>query len=185
MNFLFLRHGQTRCNAEKRFQGRIDVSLNENGKLQARQVATVLPPKVFLGIVTSPALRAVETAWLLADAHGTEVVIEPDLMEFFVGSFEGKRVSRTLAEHGLGPGAPWMDVLPEDADRWEDFKPRVCEAVGRWTERFADEILLFASHGLVFNALTESLLGQQVFSLNAQPFSISPGISGWDLKSLV
>jgi broad specificity phosphatase PhoE len=182
--FLFLRHGETRFNAEKRFQGRIDVPLNENGNTQARKAARILASHTFSKIISSPAIRATETAEWVAQAHGTEVLIEPDLREFFVGSLEGELISQALAGHGLGPHDSWMEILPGDADRWEDFKPRVCEAVTRWTEHFADETLLFASHGLVFRALTESLLGEPVMSGNAEPHYFKLAKFGWALTTL-
>ena len=182
--FYFLRHGETQYNAEKRFQGHIDVPLNENGTVQARQAARVLYRQRFSRIITSPARRVLDTVNPVAEACGAEVHVEPDLMEFFVGSLEGKCVASTLAEYGLGLHDSWMQILPDDADRWEEFVPRICAAVAHWTERFANETLLIASHGLVFRALAETLAGVPAMSRNAEPYLFRPSGPDWEIVSL-
>ena len=45
--FYFLRHGETQYNLERRFQGTIDVPLNDNGVEQAKRAAEVLAGKGF------------------------------------------------------------------------------------------------------------------------------------------
>jgi len=40
--FYFIRHGETDWNLESRTMGQKDISLNNTGKLQARQAATLL-----------------------------------------------------------------------------------------------------------------------------------------------
>ena len=77
-----------------------------------------------------------------------------------------------------------MQILPDDADRWEEFVPRICAAVAHWTERFANETLLIASHGLVFRALAETLAGVPAMSRNAEPYLFRPNGPDWEMVSL-
>ena len=182
--FYFVRHGETQFNVERRFQGSVDVPLNDNGVQQAKRAARVLSGHSFSRIVASPASRVLTTAGFIAGYDETPIHIEQDLMEFHVGSLEGQCISSTMKLHGIESGASILSILPDDADKWHEFVPRICSAVSRWTDRYADETLLIVSHGLVFRALTEILLGQSKMSKNAVPFEFKPGPAGWTLSEL-
>jgi len=83
------RHGQTTFNAERRFQGQLDVPLNDRGRQQAalaaRYVAALRPDAIF----SSDLSRAVETAAALARLTGLSVKLDPDLRERAGGDWEG------------------------------------------------------------------------------------------------
>ncbi len=182
--FYFLRHGETQYNLERRFQGTIDVPLNANGVVQAQQAARILAAESFTRIVSSPANRVLKTASFTAEETGAPMHIDTDLMEFNVGSFEGRDIAETKAAHGLDEGDSFMSILPHDAENWHEFVPRICAAVKRWTDRHADETLLIAAHGLVFRALTVSLIGERLASLNAEPYHFQPQREGWIVRRL-
>ncbi|HVX00878.1 MAG TPA: histidine phosphatase family protein [Candidatus Babeliaceae bacterium] len=65
--FLFIRHGQTDWNANRRWQGHIDTSLNETGRQQAEQLAELLfeQEKDLDAIYTSDLQRAYVTAEII------------------------------------------------------------------------------------------------------------------------
>lgn len=182
--FYFLRHGETQFNLERRFQGTIDVPLNENGVAQAKTAADVLAGHEFTRIVSSPANRVLKTASFTAEASGAPMHVDTDLMEFNVGSFEGQCIVTTKRAHGLSEDDSFMSILPDDADKWHEFVPRICAAVKRWTDRQAEETLLIAAHGLVFRALTVSLAGEHLVSQNAEPYFFQPNGGGWDITRL-
>ena len=60
-----IRHAETSFNGQKRYAGTLDIPLNENGILQARQAATRLSQADFDLVVTSKLKRAYETAKIL------------------------------------------------------------------------------------------------------------------------
>ena len=182
--FYFLRHGETRFNLERRFQGSIDVPLNETGKEQARLAAKILTDHPFSRIISSPASRARKTAEIVAQSSGKQIHLEQDLMEFSVGSLEGQLIDSARKSHGLDENDSYMKMLPDDADQWHEFVPRVTSAVKKWTERYPEETLLFASHGLVFCALAEYLAGEETYSRNAEPHFFKLSGSGWKIKSI-
>ena len=183
-SFYFLRHGETQYNLERRFQGSIDVPLNDNGVAQAKLAAGVLSGHGFTRIVSSPANRVLKTACFTAEATSAPMHVDSDLMEFNVGSFEGQCIVTTKAKHGIGEDDSFMSILPDDADKWEEFVPRVCASVKRWTDRHADETLLIAAHGLVFRALTVTLTGEVLASQNAEPYLFKTVADGWDVRKL-
>ena len=61
-----IRHGQTELNSRGVLQGRSDRPLNETGIAQARAAAERLRDIRFDRVYTSPLVRAVQTAQILA-----------------------------------------------------------------------------------------------------------------------
>lgn len=54
---VIIRHGQTDWNRRKRFQGRVDIPLNETGRDQARKLHEELAPYRFDLCFSSPLRR--------------------------------------------------------------------------------------------------------------------------------
>jgi len=182
--FYFLRHGETQFNLERKFQGSIDIPLNDTGVAQARAAARVLADHDLTRIVASPANRVLKTASFTSEVTGVPMHIDADLMEFNVGSFEGQCIVTTKKAYGLDEADSFMSILPDDAEKWHEFVPRVCASVRRWTDKYDDENLLIAAHGLVFRALTLSLLGEHLVSQNAEPYHFDPSDGGWQVRRL-
>ncbi|MBD3881647.1 histidine phosphatase family protein [Phormidium tenue FACHB-886] len=91
IRLLLVRHGETDWNRQKRFQGQIDVPLNEMGKVQAGQAAEFLKAVQIDRALTSPMLRPKETAEAILQYH-PDLMLEqvPDLAEISHGLWEGK-----------------------------------------------------------------------------------------------
>ncbi len=87
---LLVRHGETDWNRQKRFQGQIDVPLNEMGQLQAQQAGNFLSTVPIHHAVSSPLLRPKETAEIILQHH-PDVPLElvDDLKEISHGLWEG------------------------------------------------------------------------------------------------
>ena len=88
---LLVRHGETEWNRQKRFQGQIDVPLNNNGHAQARRasefLATVKIDKAF----SSPMLRPKDTALEILSKHpDIKLELFEELKEISHGLWEGK-----------------------------------------------------------------------------------------------
>lgn len=89
--FLLVRHGETQWNREKRFQGQIDVPLNEHGRIQAGQAALFLQQVTIDRAMTSPMLRPKETAEIILQKHpGVALERDDNLREISHGLWEGK-----------------------------------------------------------------------------------------------
>lgn len=167
--FVFLRHGETEFNREMRLQGHIDVPLNETGLAQAAAASKLLVKHGITRVVASPALRVQQTIEPFVKLAGLPLHIESDLMEYFVGSFEGRLAEDIRVEFEMSEADSLWSVLPDDAEHWPSFVTRVVSIVALWTQRHAGEKLLIASHGLVFRALAETLTGEEIYSRNAEP----------------
>ncbi len=88
---LLVRHGETNWNRDQRFQGQIDVPLNERGYEQADRCGEFLADVSIDRIVTSPMLRPKQTAERIACHHlGVSLELLDNLKEISHGLWEGK-----------------------------------------------------------------------------------------------
>lgn len=88
---LLVRHGETEWNRQKKFQGQIDVPLNDNGRAQSKAASEFLKDVVIDEAVTSPMLRPKETAEIILQYHpNVELELLADLQEISHGLWEGK-----------------------------------------------------------------------------------------------
>jgi phosphoserine phosphatase len=91
VRLLLVRHGETEWNRETRFQGQIDVPLNENGKLQGQKAGVFLQDVEIDFAVSSTMMRPKETAEIILQHHeGVELELQADLREISHGLWEGK-----------------------------------------------------------------------------------------------
>jgi phosphoserine phosphatase len=98
--FLLIRHGETDWNRAGKFQGQIDVPLNEYGRSQAILAAEFLKTiEIDFGF-TSPMLRPKETAEIIIkDRQGLTLIEDADLREIGHGLWEGKFEAEIESEY--------------------------------------------------------------------------------------
>jgi broad specificity phosphatase PhoE len=132
---LLVRHGETDWNAERRWQGHADVSLNQRGREQAEQLAAQLAEEAVDAVYSSDLCRARETAEILGARLGTAVVLDPDLREIDVGSREGLTWPETQA------------LTEWDGEPTEAHADRVLGALRRIAEQHPGARVLVVTHG--------------------------------------
>lgn len=96
---ILIRHGRTAWNADGRFQGRADVPLDEHGLAQASAMAPLVAHLGPEAIVSSPLLRARQTADALASVTGLPVGVDARLAEIDVGTWAGRTLADAAAEN--------------------------------------------------------------------------------------
>jgi phosphoserine phosphatase len=167
MRVILARHGETAWNVEGRYQGRgHDIPLSEAGHSQARAMGYRLLSQEFARVVSSPLLRASQTAEMALGKQAEGLVLEPSLMEMDYGSWEGRLHSEVCETDGellktwretphrvkFPGGESFQDVL----DRaWPAFC-RACEGLGD------EETVFMVSHDGVNRALLCRILGLSV-----------------------
>ena len=186
---VLLRHGQTDFNLQRRFQGRIDMPLNEAGRGQAAGAAGVLvsrlcEPSAEVGmfasaprrsyddggvrLVSSPLGRALDTARIVARVF--EIAgypcdgphIDERLTERFYGRFEGKTYEEIDAQEPQASRQYRASGESEEAqvERSEVVGARVREAVLEAAgDCGGDQSLIVVSHGAAIARGIVSLLG--------------------------
>ena len=88
MQLYVVRHGETDANAEGRYQGSLDIDLNERGVLQAQELRVRLPAQIDT-VIVSPLRRAQQTAAIVFADDGLELRTREAFRERGVGVFEG------------------------------------------------------------------------------------------------
>jgi broad specificity phosphatase PhoE len=90
------RHGETAWSLSGQHTGRTDLPLTERGERNARALGEPLRGLNFAKVFTSPLKRAVRTCELAG--FGSAAEIDPDLVEWDYGQYEGRRTAEIHAE---------------------------------------------------------------------------------------
>lgn len=136
-----LRHGETEWSLSGRHTGLTDLPLTERGENAARQVALRLHGLTFARVWVSPLRRAMRTCELAG--FGAQAAIDPDLVEWNYGQYEGRRTVDIRAERPgwkiFRDGCPGGESLPAIGTRADRVIARV-----RATE--GDTLLVSSGH---------------------------------------
>ena len=91
MKIYVIRHGETNLNVKRIVQGWLDEPLNENGRRLAASAGQHMRQIRFDACVSSPLIRARETAEILLRESGNDIPVETDdrLKEIHFGDLEG------------------------------------------------------------------------------------------------
>jgi broad specificity phosphatase PhoE len=182
-SFYFLRHGQTDWNVEGRFQGHTDKPLTELGVSQAHLAAQALANCPVDMLVTSPLMRALHTAAIVAEHLDRPLFVDGELKERHFGSFEGLVVNDVKRQFGLQPHERLVRHLPPDAEQWHETGARTVRVIGKWLDRHPDSSLLFVAHSGLFDALHELLFGSRIEPKHV-PYFWRHGPNGWSCEAL-
>jgi probable phosphoglycerate mutase len=160
---IFIRHGETEWNRAQRFQGQMDIPLNDYGRRQAarngRAIAGILAESDWR-LVASPLSRAFETMQIALDAAGQggrDFATDPTLMEVHYGAWEGLTLDEIAERHP-------EEVHAREEDKWGYAPPggesyaMLGERIGEWLKT-VDAPTLVVAHGGVLRALHHLLAG--------------------------
>src|SRR5512136_313555 len=100
MRFYFVRHGQSEANVQRVISNRdLPHPLTELGRRQADALAQALADVPLAAIYSSPIIRAVQTAQIVAASNGLPLEIADALREPDCGIMEGRADEEAWAEH--------------------------------------------------------------------------------------
>ncbi|MGO8824639.1 MAG: histidine phosphatase family protein [Acidimicrobiales bacterium] len=174
---VLVRHGATEWSLSGQHTGRTDIPLVDQGRRQAKVAGEIMREHGltrFGLVLTSPLRRAAETCALAG--FGAE--LEPDLMEWDYGDYEGL----TTAEiRQLQPGwSLWEDGVPA-GERVSDVGRRADRVLERASGSEGD--VLCVAHGHLLRVLAARWLGLPPVAgrlLLLRPGAIS--VLGWDYE---
>jgi broad specificity phosphatase PhoE len=157
-----VRHGATQLTEEDRFAGSSDVELSEEGRRQVASLAERLKDEKLDAIYASPLARTLQTARILASAHGVEPIPEPGLREIDYGRWEGLRridVERDFeTEYAIWQEDPFT-IAPHGGESGLNVLNRILPVVRRIVQTHQDGSVLVISHKGTNRLLISSLLG--------------------------
>jgi broad specificity phosphatase PhoE len=180
-SFICLRHGATDWNRQGLFQGLTNNPLNDDGIAQAHAAVEKLRALEFAHIVSSPLLRAVQTAEIIANAAAKTVAVDRGLIELDFGSFEGKRVRDLMIQHGKNNAQGLVDMLPADSEPWADVAARAMRAVSQWLDRHPEGEILFVCHDAVMQSMAQTMTGNFFKNGHGRPFRFTRTENAWSV----
>lgn len=163
---VLIRHGQTDWNFEHRFQGQVDIPLNETGREQAGEAAENLvafaaaeqerqPDFRWDTVLTSPLSRAFQTGEIIAHALGLEVSKTYDgMQERSFGEAEGVVVTPEI----------WGDLEARfnGIEPLEDLRERGIAALNVALSEHRGKNVIIVAHGLWIAQVMEELTGEDM-----------------------
>lgn len=156
MRLVFMRHGETEWNREKRLQGQADAPLSARGRAQAEAMRPIfangLSPDY---VVASDLPRARDTAALIGFP---EAKLDPRLREIHVGDWTAKLIADLKAmDDAAYRGWRAGTFTPQGGETWAAFKARIHDAIEDLVASGRPSALIVA-HGGVIRAACEVLI---------------------------
>lgn len=152
---ILVRHGVTAWNKDRRFQGQIDIPLDDEGREQAERTGRRLARETVDAVYSSDLGRAWQTAGAIASALGLAVRAEHGLRERNYGAFEGCthdeiRLHQPQAYARWHAREPGFD-LPGGGESLETFHARVLATLQALARRHPGERVVAVTHGGVLD----------------------------------
>lgn len=174
LRLYLIRHGETEWSLSGRHTGRTDLPLTQNGEDEARILGKHLRDIQFSHVLTSPLQRARQTSALVGLDRNPK--IEPDLVEWDYGDYEGRRSVDIRKERPdwnvFRDGCPHGEMPTQIADRADRLFARLRTLEGN--------IALF-SHGQFGGVLAARWIGLTVIEAQHFPLgTVSIGIFAFD-----
>jgi len=160
-DIIFLRHGESTGNAEKRWQGQADYPLTDKGREQAQALANrwLVEKRVFDCILSSPLKRAKETADIIGNTLNTPVEIDPIWLERNIGQVEGltaEEVKRRYPNRDFI--TPFSAILGNEGEGDWELYLRGGQALQGLLKRRPGKYLI-VSHGGLLNQIMHAVVG--------------------------
>ena len=159
MKIYIVRHGETNANVKKIAQGRKDEPLNENGRKLAVLTGQAIKGIHFDFCISSPLVRASETAKIILAESGNDIpfTVDDRLLEMDFGDDEGRSLVEMAATASLFytdpfqfPGFPNGETMQDVCDRTQGFlKELIAKDDGK--------TYLISTHGCAMRAMTNYL----------------------------
>ena len=143
MTKLFLmRHGETIDNARQLMQGQVQGQLNTIGIEQAQQVRDEWADHHVDAFVSSDLKRSYDTACIVAEPHGLQVVTTPLLRERDWGDFTGRFIPDLK-------GQPW----PDNVEKLDQLLNRARQFLHFIYKEYPGQTVLAVGHGIINKAV--------------------------------
>ncbi|OZB84042.1 MAG: histidine phosphatase family protein [Microbacterium sp. 13-71-7] len=155
---VLLRHGETEWSRSGRHTGRTDIPLTARGEELARLAGALVTGYDFRLVLSSPLQRARRTAELA----GLHADVDPLLVEWDYGGFEGRTTKDIRAELGYNWSAFTHGVIRGETpgETVEEVAARASRVLTRVLPAMVDGDVALIAHGHYLRILTAVFLRQ-------------------------
>ena len=150
------RHGETEYNVLGRYCGSTDIPLNEAGILQAHELTKRIREIQLDAVISSPMLRARQTADIVCASLDMQYVIYNQFAERNMGVYEG--LTREEAQERF----PHLwnrqctskpDDAPDDGETIRQACDRIDDGMNRLIQEYKNKAILLLCHGFTARAV--------------------------------
>lgn len=190
---ILTRHGETEWNLHGLVQGSMDSPLTDKGLLQAAKLAERLKSENISCVYSSTQMRAVQTARVIADRFGLQVLKYSEFGEICFGTWEGKawREIRQSdeAEFLKWEEKPYLYTFP-GGENMQTVLARAKPRLRELCEQHPDETICVVSHGITLKVLVTDLMGLALSDWMETPWQSNTAlnifeITGQKVKSII
>lgn len=169
IRLILTRHGLTDYNAQRRYQGRVDIPLNETGLAQARLLQKRLAAIHLDGAYTSDLQRAATTAQIALEGHPSGLTAKPEPLfrEISGGKFEGMvwdDIIGTYPEEAAAWQADRINVAPPEGENLLEVTTRIAQALDKIVKEQTSEdaSVLLVLHGGILSVMLCQMMGMSL-----------------------
>lgn len=167
-----IRHGETKCNAQDRFQGRQGGGLSEKGRQQIKELRQNLVLADIDVIYCSSSQRAYESAMLIKADSPIKFYRLDELMEIALGPWEGMLRSDVIKQYPEiyenFKNQPQLFQL-KGAETNQELQQRALKSIAAILKLDHGREILVVSHGAWIRALMAHYDGRSLAELKTGP----------------
>lgn len=156
---VLIRHGETEWSLSGQHTGRTDIPLTASGEARADTLRPAIAGHTFGLTLSSPMQRARDTA----RRAGLSPEVDPDLLEWDYGAWEGRTTAGIRADTGDPSWVIWGQPVPPGAtpgEQPDDVAVRAARVIERCLPVLASGAdCALVAHGHVLRILTATWLG--------------------------
>lgn len=158
MEILLIRHGENKANLTKEFSCKtVDYPLTAKGKIQAEQTAEALANLKIDKIVSSPLLRARQTAEAICNRTKSIFEIDEALREIDVGDLESSPPTDNARKYYFEIVSEWnmgnLDKRFAGGESGKELRERFHSVIRRYIELPIERLVLVGHTGLFLNGI--------------------------------
>ncbi len=191
MKLLLIRHGESRGNLNRQWQGWLDEPLTPAGLAQARRLAERVGrwaaenETPITGVHSSTLTRAFQTGAVLARRWGVPLVLDGRLRERHVGVLQGLTWPQVETQHpeiAATIRQQWTVAALPGGETTAQLSERVWQAVQEIVQRTdgTQDSVAVVSHGGTLNAYLNRLVGRG----HAEPFMFRLGNTSFSVVEI-
>jgi len=164
------RHGETDYNVQQRYTGSTDIPLNANGLCQAEELANNLASIDFDIIISSPLLRAKQTAEVIQKSFGVPMIFIDEFAEINVGVYEGLTREEAQTKYPdlwarLGSRPP--DDAPAGGETHRQFDTRIATGIAKLKAEYNKSKVLLVCHAFTARVINRQITGLSFEDMHA------------------
>lgn len=178
---IFVRHGESVGNLERRFYGNFDKGLTELGRKQADKTGEYLLENYKLDIAYGSDLgRAFETGEIIAGKQGLGVIPDKGLREIYAGVWENELFDEIMVKYA-DEYAVWKNDIwnsrPVDGEAVRELCERVRKAVWDIARKNDGKTVLIATHATPIRTLECEWRGEPYETMKDHPWVKNASVS--------